>query len=186
VNDPFAFTLAVLVLLAVPGPTNTLLAGAGWTSGIARSLPLLLGELAGYNIAIAVYRNTLATMVPEGSGAQIALRLAIAAYLLFLAVRLWRTAPDANVSAFTLRRVFVTTVLNPKALILALLIFPAPPAAVAVYTFGFSALVVAVGTGWVVTGSLISQFTKTRYSLVAPRVCAVALAAFAVAVVSKF
>jgi threonine/homoserine/homoserine lactone efflux protein len=37
------FILAVLALLATPGPTNTLMAAAGAQRGLVRSLPLLAG-----------------------------------------------------------------------------------------------------------------------------------------------
>lgn len=179
-----AFAFAVLALLAVPGPTNTLLAGSGATVGISRSLRLLAGELAGYLISIAVLRQIFGTFVSETSGVQIALKWAIAAYLLFLAVRLWRWSGDQGDLAFTVRRVFVTTLLNPKALIFAVLIFPQPPAPVLPYFAGFAAMVVSVGAAWVTAGSLLTRFTSPRLSFVAPRICAIAMAAFAAFVVS--
>jgi threonine/homoserine/homoserine lactone efflux protein len=184
VNDATVFVLSVLALLAVPGPTNTLLAGAGATLGIARSLPLLVGELAGYNIAIAVYRYTLATAVGESSDARLFLQWAIGAYLIVLALRLWRAGPPAGTEGFTLPRVFLTTLLNPKALIFALVLFPALPAPVAAATAAFSVMVVGVGASWIAAGAFAIHVTSTRYRSVAPRVCAVALAVFAIMVVS--
>lgn len=50
------FAAALLAILVVPGPTNTLLATSGATVGLARSLPLLVCELIGYEAAIAVIR----------------------------------------------------------------------------------------------------------------------------------
>jgi threonine/homoserine/homoserine lactone efflux protein len=184
VSQTAVFALSVLALLAVPGPTNTLLAGAGATRGVLRSLPLLVGELAGYNIAIAALRQALGTVISETSGAQILLKFAITAYLIFLAVRLWRALPTDGGSAFTVRRVFVTTLLNPKALIFALVIFPPQPVPIALYFVAFSIMVVAVGTTWIVGGSLLTRLVSARFSLVAPRACAVALALFSIAVVS--
>ncbi|MFY8031875.1 MAG: hypothetical protein ACOVO5_08585 [Devosia sp.] len=46
-TDPLLFLAAVLTLLGTPGPTNTLLATAGATAGVRRSLPRLLGVLGG-------------------------------------------------------------------------------------------------------------------------------------------
>ena len=46
-NDPLLFVLAAMLLLGTPGPTNTLLWVSAATTGTRRSLPLLLGELAG-------------------------------------------------------------------------------------------------------------------------------------------
>ena len=146
----------------------------------------LLGELVGYNVAIATFRATLGTVVNQAGVAQTLLKWAIAAYLVFLAIRLWRFSPTDGASAFTIRRVFLTTLLNPKGLIFALFIFPPQPTPIAVYTAAFSMMVVAVGTLWIVAGSLITQLTRARYTFVAPRICALALAVFAVVVASGF
>jgi len=144
----------------------------------------LVGELAGYNIAIAAMRQAFGTVISETSGAQTLLKFAITAYLVFLAIRLWRASPGSGGSAFTVPRVFVTTLLNPKAFIFALLIFPAPPVPIALYFAAFSIMVVAVGTTWIVGGALLTQVVSARFSLVAPRACAVAMALFSIVVVS--
>jgi threonine/homoserine/homoserine lactone efflux protein len=184
VTQPIVFALSVLALLLVPGPTNTLLAGAGATRGARRSLVLLIGELAGYNIAIAVMRATLGAVANGTSGAQTLLKFAVAAYLVFLAIQLWRAPLTGSGSAFTVRRVFVTTLLNPKGLIFALFIFPPPPTPIALHVLAFSAMVVAVGATWIVGGSLITRFTNSSFGIIAPRICACAMAAFAIVVVS--
>jgi threonine/homoserine/homoserine lactone efflux protein len=184
VDSSIVFALSVLVLLAVPGPTNTLLAGSGATLGVVRSLPLLVGELAGYNVAIATYRYTLGTAVSETSDARLLLQWAIGAYLIVLALRLWRAAPRVGAQGFTIVRVFLTTLLNPKALIFALVLFPAPPAPVVAAAAAFSVMVVAVGASWIAAGAFAIRLTSTRYRYVAPRVCALALAVFALVIVS--
>ena len=183
-TQPIVFALSVLALLVVPGPTNTLLAGAGATRGVRRSLALLIGELAGYNIAIVVMRETLGAVANATSGAQFVLKCAVATYLVFLAIRLWRAPRNGGGEAFTLRRVFVTTLLNPKGFIFALFLFPAPPTPIVPYFLAFSAMVVAVGASWIVAGSLLTQFTNPRFGVIAPRICACAMAAFAIVVVS--
>ena len=62
-TDPLLFILAVLTILGTPGPTNTLLATGGAVDGVGRSLPLLLGELTGYLVAIAVIRVVLGPVI---------------------------------------------------------------------------------------------------------------------------
>ena len=79
---------------------------------------------------------------------------------------------------------FVTTLLNPKGLIFALFIFPPPPIPIVPYVLAFSAMVVAIGATWIVGGSLITRFTSPRFSVLVPRICACAMAAFAIVVVS--
>ena len=46
-TDPLAFVLSVVALLAVPGPTNTLLATAGGLGGVRRAIPLIPAEVTG-------------------------------------------------------------------------------------------------------------------------------------------
>src|SRR6478752_3236474 len=53
-TDPVAFVLSVIALLAVPGPTNTLLATAGGLGGVRRAIALIPAEVAGYLLAIGV------------------------------------------------------------------------------------------------------------------------------------
>jgi threonine/homoserine/homoserine lactone efflux protein len=109
----------------------------------------------------------------------------IGAYLIFLAVKLWRWTATANGVAFSASRVLLTTLLNPKAAIFALLIFPARPTPIARYYIGFALIASCLGAAWIVAGSLLARFANPRISSLAPRLCAVAVAAFAVAVVSS-
>ena len=182
-SQPVLFAVSVLTLLAVPGPTNTLLAGAGATRGLRASLVLLIGELAGYVIAIATLRWALGAVVNQ-PGTQVLLKSAVVAYLAFLAIRLWQAPPNRGSTAFTVRRVFVTTLLNPKGFIFAIFIFPPPPTPIAAYFVAFSAMVVAVGATWIIGGWMLTRFAGSRFNLVAPRICACALAVFAIVVVS--
>jgi threonine/homoserine/homoserine lactone efflux protein len=57
------FILATFSLLAVPGPTNTLLATSGAGAGVSRSLHLLAAELGGYLTAVVVQRLVLGPLV---------------------------------------------------------------------------------------------------------------------------
>jgi threonine/homoserine/homoserine lactone efflux protein len=184
VIHPIAFALSVLALLAVPGPTNTLLAGAGASGGLRRSLRLLAGELLGYLITITCVRLALGTVIGETAGAQTVVKIAVAAYLVFLAVRLWTAAPERGSTGFTVPRVFVTTLLNPKAFIFALFVFPASPTPIVPYYLGFSAMVVTVGASWIATGAALDRLTSARVGVIAPRLCACAMAVFAIVVVS--
>ncbi|MES1149390.1 MAG: hypothetical protein ABUL53_09420, partial [Bradyrhizobium guangdongense] len=57
--DVLPFILAAASLLAIPGPTNTLLATSGAGVGVARSLPLLAAELGGYLLSILLLPSVL-------------------------------------------------------------------------------------------------------------------------------
>ncbi len=119
-------TLALLALLLTPGPTNTLVLVAGSEGGWARVARLIPVELAAY-ISVIV---PLALLSERLAGPMAAVRpvVAVAAglWVLYLAVRLWR--PDtamAGVGTVTARRLAVTTALNPKGLIMGVVLLPA-------------------------------------------------------------
>jgi threonine/homoserine/homoserine lactone efflux protein len=125
-EDPALFALAVLVILGTPGPTNSLLATGGATLGWRRALSLIPAEAAGYGISITVLGLLLGPVVAGQPLVATALRLLVGAYLLVLAVRLWRRgAPGWTGGALVRpRQVFVTTLLNPKALVFAFGVVP--------------------------------------------------------------
>ena len=80
------FFTATCFLLAMPGPTNTLLATSGAGIGISRSLHLLAAELFGYLAAIALLRLALGPVVSGIPLAAVVLRVAVSVYILGLAV----------------------------------------------------------------------------------------------------
>jgi threonine/homoserine/homoserine lactone efflux protein len=94
------FMLATSVILLTPGPTNTLLALSGSQVGFVRSLKLFPAELSGYLLAAAIW-------------------------VMYLAAKLWlHSAIAIEQSTVSTRRVFVTTLLNPKALLFGLVLLP--------------------------------------------------------------
>lgn len=151
-----AFASAVLALLLAPGPTNTLIALAGAAGGVRAPLRLLPAELAGYLTTIlplSILGSRLFAAVPE---AAVGLKLAAAGWILLLAVRLWRAGtPGTSAAPVTARRVYVTTVLNPKAVVFALVLLPAAGSAEFLPRLGlFCALVAAVALVWGASGAL--------------------------------
>jgi threonine/homoserine/homoserine lactone efflux protein len=181
--SPTVFALSVLVLLATPGPTNTLLAAAGAAAGLKRSLGLVAAELGGYLTAIGLLSTVLGAVIAERPALALALKLAAGVWLACCALRLWRqsAAVEAGAAPISGRRVFLTTVTNPKALVFALVLLPPLPLPELVpWLAGFSALVMMVGSGWVALGALLA---RSAASVATPRrVCraaAVALTVFA-------
>jgi len=173
-----AFCLSVLTLLAVPGPTNTLLAAAGATKGVRRSLHLLIAELVAYNISVFSIR-AIVDAFGRSSTAETVFRAVVAAYLLYLAIRLWRANATPSARSFDARRLFVTTFFNPKCLILGPVIFPAQPSEPALYFGLFSILVPSVGAAWIFAGSVATRVAGERYVVWVPRVASLALGIFA-------
>jgi threonine/homoserine/homoserine lactone efflux protein len=180
-SDPLLYFLAVLTLLGTPGPTNTLLATSGAMSGLRRSLPLLVGELSGYLLAIGTIRLVFGPVFAAYPPLGIALKIAVAVYLAWIAIRLWRRGAmlAGPVRAVSIGNVFVTTLLNPKALIFSLGIIPAARPDLAWYVAGFAAMVLTVGFCWIVIGTAIGATAGERHAGVVPRIASVALVGFA-------
>ncbi|WP_043828895.1 LysE family translocator [Muricoccus aerilatus] len=184
-QDPLLFSLTVLLILGTPGPTNTLLATAGATVGFRRALPLLPAEAAGYLIAILAIGLALGPFVAGVPAVAMGLRLAVGTYLALLAVKLWRRGPvDLSVMPVTPRQVFVTTLLNPKAIVFALGVIPFGATPWWPWMLGFLGLLSGVALGWIGLGTLLGRAAGAagRAGLV-PKLGAAAVGAFALVLV---
>jgi len=179
-----AFVVSVVTLLAVPGPTNTLLAASGAAVGFRKSLRLVIGEIGGYLAAIFILMQILAPFVAGAPTGPIIAKAFASAVLLLLAVRLWRhasaelTVASGPISA---GQVFITTLFNPKALVFAFVIFPHAGVREIGWLLGlFSMLVIGIGCGWIALGRVIGSSTghQATQALIA-RCAAVVLGIFA-------
>lgn len=122
-----AFLSAVLALLLAPGPTNTLMGLAGVQRGLAGAARLMPAEILGYLTTILPLAVIGAGGLAHWPEAAVAIRAAAAAWVMILAFRLWGgRAGDTGGPDVTGRKVYVTTVLNPKALLFALVLLPQP------------------------------------------------------------
>jgi threonine/homoserine/homoserine lactone efflux protein len=185
-TEPFAFILAVLGLLATPGPTNTLLAASGAAVGVRRSLGLIPAEVSGYLCSILVLALVLGPVAQNWPLFGSALRVCCGLWLALLAWRHWTAAAAHGVEprSVPFAKVFVTTLLNPKGLIFAFAIIPylteGDPAAALPYLAGLAALIVAVGTAWIGVGAALTA-AGARHRWV-QRVSAAVLGVFALVI----
>jgi threonine/homoserine/homoserine lactone efflux protein len=181
-TDPILFGIAVVAILATPGPTNTLLATAGAGNGLRRSLPLVPAELAAYLIAIMTIGFLISPIISNVPMLGAALRLAVAVYLTVLALRLWRRGAGDIVQERLVRPhdVFVTTLLNPKALILATGVIPLHHPDSAAYVAAFCIVLVFISLSWISIGVVVARgvLSAAGWAIV-PRVGATALWIFA-------
>jgi threonine/homoserine/homoserine lactone efflux protein len=183
-----AFSLAVLLLLFTPGPTNTLLAVAGASFGVRSALPLVIAELGGYLTTISLLVYVAAPMLAGQPTASLLVTLASTAWVLLLAARLWSHPPTANdPGAVDLRGVFVTTLLNPKGLIIGLALIPpavgGSPAGLAAplpYLATFAMLAMLVALTWLSFGAAVLRRVALANSLLVGRVAASFLVTFAI------
>jgi threonine/homoserine/homoserine lactone efflux protein len=181
VENPVAFALTVLAVLATPGPTNSLLAAAGAANGWRRSLPLVPAEAAGYLLTILAVGLVLGPWIAAAPTIAVVLRATVGAYLILLAVRLWRHGADLRSERMvTPPQVFLTTLLNPKALVFALGIVPFGAPRVWPYLMGFTILLVAVALGWIAFGAQLGRLASARgRDGLIPRIAAAAVGVFA-------
>lgn len=170
-NDSLTFALGALVLLATPGPTNTLLATSGATRGIKASLPLLLGEVAGYILAIVILRAVIGPLIGAAPAFGQVLSAFVCAYLIYLAADLWRKSalPLETTTPVTLASVFATTLLNPKALVFAFTLLPHDGgislAILAPWLTALVGFVVLAGSGWIILGATLAQVTGSSHRI---------------------
>ncbi|MFC3127535.1 LysE family translocator [Pseudoroseomonas globiformis] len=188
-QDPILFLLTVLAILGTPGPTNTLLATSGAASGWRRSLRLLPAEAAGYFISILFLGLVLGPVVAASPLISITLRVAVGAYLILLALRLWRQGSVLHGEAVAIRprQVFVTTLLNPKALIFALGVVPFGSPHSWAYMAGFMGVLVVVGMSWIMAGAGLGQVAARASSgpRIIPRIGAAAIGTFAALILAS-
>ncbi len=121
------FISAALALLVAPGPTNTLMGIAGAQHGLFRVLRLLPAELAGYLTTVLPLTYLGAQTLGKLPTVAVAMKLIAAVWVLYLALKLWRFHdPEGATTPVTARKIYVTTLLNPKAFIFGLALLPAP------------------------------------------------------------
>jgi threonine/homoserine/homoserine lactone efflux protein len=152
-----SFIAASTLVLLTPGPTNTVLAVCGAAMGFRRAALLPLAEAIGYVLAISFFA-AFAALVQDSHRVLAAVRLAAAAWLIYSAYRLWRTPPgsDLAVNHTAFRRVLVTTVVNPKAMLVGTILIPAGMGmAAGPWIATYAVLSTAAGLGWVTLGSLL-------------------------------
>ncbi len=153
--NPPELALAIFVLLVTPGPTNTLVAMGGAEQGWTRAVRLIPAELGTY-LAVTVPLAVLGARVLDAAPmAKTAITLVAALWVLWLALSMWRV-PSTRAGDLTVtpRRVAITTMLNPKALIFGLVLLPAPGAGALLANLAlFSGQVVGVAMMWAAFGA---------------------------------
>ena len=178
--------LGSVIVLIMPGPTNTLLATAGLRSGIRRSAHLTGAEFAGYLVSITGWGYFLSHAATSLTWLPTLLRIASSLYLAYLSVRMWHAADSFSSSTqgtIGVRVLFTATLLNPKAILFAGTIFPvAAFESLAAYLEAmaiFTSLLVPIGLAWIAFGAELGSGRLMRISPARVQRCAsIILAAF--------
>lgn len=178
--------LAVLLLLLTPGPTNSLMLVAGAERGWSGALRLIPAELAGYFLTVLPLTLAGAALLDGADALRNAVTLVAGTWVAVLAVRLWRLPETAAAGqAVDARALFVTTALNPKALLFGLVLLPSPDRLGANLAL-FAGLVVLVAMLWAALGAILRQGSgQPRALFVLRRLASVWLAAISVVLIAR-
>ncbi|MFH7805309.1 MULTISPECIES: LysE family translocator [unclassified Acinetobacter] len=159
----------VITILLTPGPTNTLLASSGIQVGVRKSLRLIPAEAIGYLIAITLWGMIIGSVSTQFKILPTILQLISAVYIIFLAIKLWKTADieaSFNLPTIRARELFCATLLNPKALLFASAIFPGTAWLTLnnylVHIVMFLLLIVPIALFWTFIGSILAS-NKVRW-----------------------
>lgn len=146
--------LALLALLLAPGPTNTLVMLAGAERGFLPALRLIPVEVVAYLSAVLPFLWLGAAFPAEAAMVRPVVAVLAATWVLRLAWVMWQTPPvTQGAQMVTARRLFVTTLLNPKAIIMGVVLLPAAEGTprLAILT----ALIAAVASVWALAGCFL-------------------------------
>jgi threonine/homoserine/homoserine lactone efflux protein len=186
--NPSLFILTVITILSMPGPTNTLLATSAAATGWQRSWLLVLAEVGGYLTTVMLLGFVLGPVLASSPIVNLVLRFAVGIYLFLLAWRLWGRggADQIQAKAISFRQLFVATLLNPKAIIFALAVIPFGKPHLWSYLLGFAAMVVVVGTCWLIIGDGVGRVARTGgKSHWVPRIGAAVVSVFALLITAS-
>lgn len=179
-------TLAVLALLLTPGPTNSLMLLAGAERGLPAAARLIPAEVAGYLLTVVPLALVGQSLLEAWPGLRLVVALAAAVWVAVLALRLWRLPTGPVKGSVGAKALFVTTALNPKALIFGLVLLPSPDRLAGNLAL-FAALIVIVALLWAGLGASLRRggIGQPRALFVLRRLASVFLAVMSVLLVLR-
>jgi threonine/homoserine/homoserine lactone efflux protein len=128
---------AALIFAAVmgftPGPNNVMLASSGARFGVGRSLPHMIGVTVGFPVMLLLVGLGLASILLASPMLQLAMKMISCAYLLWLALKIGRSAfaldDSGSAKPLTFTQAAAFQWINPKAWMMAV-------SAISAYTAG--------------------------------------------------
>lgn len=120
-----AFAIAAEIILIIPGPTIILVVSQAIAHGRSSVIPLVAGVLAGDFTAMTLSLLGLGAVLAASATLFVILKWIGALYLIYLGIKLWRTAPENGTVPGAARDVspgalfkgaYIVTALNPKSI----------------------------------------------------------------------
>ena len=111
------FAIAIVSLLILPGPTNAVLALASTALTLSRCLSLVAAVVSAYLVVIVPVSGIAAPFLNGHPGIAGIVKLISASWVLYLALKLLVPAPAGGQNRLGAGQLFVTTLLNPKAML---------------------------------------------------------------------
>lgn len=129
ITDYGAYVVAFIVFLMIPGPGNLAIVTSTGKGRVAGGLAATAGIVAGDQVLIWAAVAGLAALLKASPLLFAAVQWLGAAYLAWLGVRMWRSAPGdkpvVNIQPGQyFRQSLLITVLNPKAIVFYMAFFP--------------------------------------------------------------
>ncbi|APR71727.1 MULTISPECIES: LysE family translocator [Acinetobacter] len=158
--ESWFFVLAMLAVLLIPGPTNAMLASATHQQGVPKTLVFIPVEWLGYIYGISLWALFIHLFEPIWPAFDVMLHIGSLLYVLWMAFHLWKSSHlqkhDQRHQHIRPTQLFVSTLKNPKTVLLAAGIFPAEAwnsvqNAAIVFTI-FSLILIPVSIFWMVFG----------------------------------
>ncbi len=171
IQDYWAFVVAVIVFLAIPGPGNFAVITSTGKGGIRGGLAATFGIIGGDQVLLWLAVAGVAALLQANPAVFAAVQYAGAAYLAWLGLQMLRARPgSAPVIQIQprqyLRQSLLITLLNPKAIVFYMAFFPLfvdPARHQGMLTFGVMAATIAVLTFiYCASLTLVTHFAAER------------------------
>ncbi|MFC3675891.1 LysE family translocator [Ferrovibrio xuzhouensis] len=120
-----AFAAAAALLIAIPGPTTLMVMGHTMASGARIGLLSLIGVTLGDVCAITLSVLGFSALLAASATAFLVMKWLGAAYLVWIGIKLWRSAPaelkplvqSRGGAGRAIMQTFLVTLLNPKGIL---------------------------------------------------------------------
>jgi threonine/homoserine/homoserine lactone efflux protein len=161
----YYIAIAMLTVLLVPGPTNSLLLQSGVSRGLkGYSLRLIVAEWLAYVIQITAWGMSIDALIVNYGWVVVATKILAVMFLFYISAKLWFSVHEetsGKPSAISVPALFLATLNNPKGLFFASFVAP-------VGTFSdlesylsfmaiFSLVIIPVGIIWVGLGAVFGR-----------------------------